>query len=126
MRDALKIYRQTQREAVPEEAGMGVLMRALVDSVATARRAMAAGNLETSNKHLIACQTVLHSLSLGVNPEVGELAERLQALYGWCEAQLGEANISHEVTALDEVLAVLRNLRDAFEGVRTEEEEGVQ
>ena len=69
MRDALKIYRQTQREAVPEEASLGTLMRALVDSASAARRAMAAGDWETSNKHLLACQTVLWSLRLGVNPD---------------------------------------------------------
>lgn len=122
MRDALKVYRQTQRETVPAEASMGALMRAVVDSVLTAHRAMAAGDWETSNKHLLACQTVLHSLRLGVNPEVGELAEQLQTLYAWAERELGQVNISHEVGDLDGVLAVLGNLRDAFEGVGDAEE----
>jgi flagellar protein FliS len=57
----------------------------------------------------------LHA-SLDMN-EGGELAERLAALYDYMARRLLFANIKNSIAALDEVLTLLSDLRDAWEQI---------
>lgn len=116
MRSPAKAYRQTQRETVSEGAALATLFAALVETLQKTRIAMAEGRRETVHNNLIACQKVLIGLRAGLNPGAGELAERLGDLYAFSEWTLGQANIHMDPDRLAQVLVVLGNLRDGFQG----------
>ncbi len=96
---------------------MGTLLRVLVDSILVGRRALAAQDLATSNKHFVSAQQVLVQLRSANWDSTEEVGQNLKDLFSWCEITLGKANISHDGEAIDGVALVLGNLRDGFEGV---------
>ena len=58
---------------------------------------------------MMRAQKIVLELSTSLRPEVGApgLCEKLEALYTYIYKRLVEANISHEVSAVDEVLGLL-------------------
>lgn len=50
----------------------------------------------------------------------GELATRLEALYDYMERALLEASARNDVAKLDEVLNLLRSVKDGWDGIRDE------
>lgn len=121
MANAVDVYRRMQREAVPDEASMGVLMRVLCESILVGRRALDRMDYATADRHLIAAQQTLIHLRAGIPQGSGEVGENLGGLYAWSERTLGQANIEHDTARIDEVVAVLGNIRDAFEGIQESE-----
>ena len=117
MTNGIDAYRRIQREAAPDEASMGTLLRVLVDSILVGRRAIMQSDFATSNKHLLAAQQVLLQLRSSMRDAAGELDQNLNDLYAWSEMTLGKANTSHDTALVDSVVSVLSNLRDGFEGV---------
>ena len=124
MTTGISAYRRIQREAAPDEASMGTLLRVLVDSILVGQRALTEQDFATANKHLLAAQQVLLQLRTSSKETTGELGENLRDLYAYCELTLGKANVSHDANLMNDVTVVLGNLRDGFEGVRQEVEPG--
>lgn len=56
----------------------------------------------------------------------GELAERLETLYDYMERMLFEANRHNDVEKLDEVARLLRQIKDGWDGIRSEVLDGQQ
>lgn len=50
----------------------------------------------------------------------GELAGRLESLYDYMERQLFQANLHNDVSKLDEVASLLRQVKDGWDGIREE------
>lgn len=50
----------------------------------------------------------------------GELAARLEALYDYMERTLLEASMRNDPAKLDEVLGLLRSLKEGWDGIREE------
>ncbi len=104
-RDYLPQYRY------PEAALGGVLMY-----IGQARRAIAARDVPGAHEALITAQQVVALLRASLEPAAyPELAERLEALYGFILDQLREANLTKTVGPLDAVTPVVLTLRQAWE-----------
>lgn len=56
----------------------------------------------------------------------GELAERLETLYDYMERTLFEANRHNDAAKLDEVARLLRQIKEGWDGIRTEVVSGQQ
>ncbi|WP_430414920.1 flagellar export chaperone FliS [Marinobacter adhaerens] len=50
----------------------------------------------------------------------GDLAPRLEALYDYMERTLLEASAKNDVAKLDEVLSLLRSIKEGWDGIREE------
>lgn len=50
----------------------------------------------------------------------GDLAARLEALYDYMERTLLEASAKNDIAKLDEVLNLLRSVKDGWDGIREE------
>jgi len=50
----------------------------------------------------------------------GELAAQLEALYDYMERTLMEASMRNDVEKLDEVLSLLRSVKEGWDGIRQE------
>ncbi|MBW3225988.1 flagellar export chaperone FliS [Marinobacter adhaerens] len=56
----------------------------------------------------------------------GDLAARLEALYDYMERSLLEASAKNDVQKLDEVLGLLRSVKEGWDGIREEAVGGQQ
>lgn len=111
------VYRRTQRDTVVARGALATLFSSLVEAVERTRPLLAEGQRDDTNRRLLQCQKVVIGLRQGLNPEAGEITGRLAQLYDYVERCLGDANITLDPARLDDALAVLRNLRDAYQGV---------
>lgn len=71
--------------------------------------------IENINRHLLKAQAIITELQSGLNLEVGgEFAQTMNRLYDYHNRRLFEANLKKEVAPIIEVERLLRELRDAW------------
>ena len=96
-----------------------MLFDALLQSLASARAAIAGGDLGLKAKAIGRAVRILEEgLRAGLNPrEGGELARNLDILYGYGVLRLTQANLRNDVQAVDEVLRLISPLAQAWQQV---------
>lgn len=76
---------------------------------------MKEGKLDEQSANIRKCQNIIAELMSSLNPEVNrQLADSLFALYSYLFDKLTRANIKDDSRALDEVIAILTELRAAW------------
>lgn len=76
---------------------------------------MKEGKLDEQSANIRKCQNIIAELMSSLNPEVNrQLADSLFALYSYLFDKLTHANIKDNSQALDEVIAMLTELRAAW------------
>lgn len=79
-------------------------------------RARQADERHVVNHELGRVQQILAELTITLDHERGgEIAARLHALYDFCRDRVVKANLKNDLVLLDDVDAVVRELRDAWE-----------
>ena len=96
-----------------------MLFDAYVDSLAQARGAMRAGQIELKCRSIgRAIRIVSEGLRTGLNlRDGGELAADLNDLYGYIGQRLTHANAHSDEAALDECLRLIQPLRQAWAAI---------
>jgi flagellar protein FliS len=110
---------QTGVEAADGRKLVGMLYDGAIDAIATARGAIARGDLATKGHQIgkaarIVDEGLLGALDLARG---GELAANLDRLYRYIGRRLIEANLRNDVAALDECARLLAPLREAWKVV---------
>ena len=113
--NAAEVYRRQMRSSASGQGELGALFAELVQTVAGARSAIAAAQLQDAHGQLVLAQQILSILRMGLAPEPAELVRNLSALYLHCELLLAKANMGKSVAEIDQALAVLTVLRDAWQ-----------
>jgi flagellar protein FliS len=81
-----------------------------------AREAMLKCDWETCCEKLIRAQKIIAEMQNGLRPEANaSLCEQLSALYAFVFRRMVDANITHEVSALDEALQILEHQRETWQ-----------
>ncbi len=94
------------------------LMRGAQDRIASARGHMERGEAAAKGEQLGKAIALIDGLRGALNMDAGgDIAGNLEALYEYMNRRLVEANASNETAALDEVAALLAEIRDAWEQV---------
>ncbi len=94
------------------------LMRGAQDRIASARGHMERGEAAAKGEQLGKAIALIDGLRGALNMDAGgDIAGNLEALYEYMNRRLVEANASNETAALDEVTALLAEIRDAWEQV---------
>lgn len=117
-------YARTYRANAVLTASPGQLVLMLYDgalkALAIAREAFAAPEddlrrIETINTQLLKAQAIINELQAGLNLEAGgEFASTMHRLYDYHNRRLLEANIRKQVEPVIEVERLVRELRDAW------------
>ncbi len=63
---------------------------------------------------------IIGGLRESLRPEGGELSENLESLYAYMQRRLLEANIESSIEKLEEVSGLLRDLKEAWDGIAPE------
>jgi len=94
------------------------MMRGAHDRIATARGHMERSEAQEKGEQLGKAIGLIDGLRGSLNIEAGgEIAGNLDALYEYMNRRLAEANALNDVAVLDEVTALLGEIRDAWEQV---------
>ena len=117
------VVSQVHGDASPHQM-VAMLFDGIFESLAHARAAMAAGEIETKG---LAIGRVLRIVDEGLRGALdlqqgGTLARDLHDLYGYITARLSVANLKNDPAALDECAALLSPLREAWTGIRADVE----
>ncbi|HZO91644.1 MAG TPA: flagellar export chaperone FliS [Chthonomonadaceae bacterium] len=113
---------QQYQKALVETASPTRLIVLLYDGAirfcSLGREAMLARDLEAQSTNLIKAQRILGELMSSLDSKVGgEVAQNLFQLYRYMLEQLVQANLYDQTEPVDEVLAMLRELRDTWQEV---------
>lgn len=65
--------------------------------------------------------SIIGGLRESLNPEAGELSENLESLYAYMQRRLLEANIESSLEKLEEVTVLLRDIKEAWDGISPEQ-----
>jgi flagellar protein FliS len=108
------------RTITTQTAGPGDLLlqlyQAAIKNVGQARLAIESCNVPAAHKHIVRAQEILLELQRTLDHERGgDLAPRLDALYGFMRGRLFDANMRKDIEPLDEVQSLLRQLLAAWQ-----------
>lgn len=112
-------YMEVQVQTAPPENLVLMLYDGAIRFATQAKADLATGNREAAHNNLTRAQDIMGELMGSLNMELGEIAENLFSLYEYMQYRLIEANIKRSAGHIDEVLQMLRELRQAWaEAVR--------
>lgn len=107
--------------AAESESGLTLIldmMRGAQDRIASARGHMERGEVQAKGEQIGKAIALIDGLRGALNVEAGgDIAGNLEALYDYMNRRLVEANASNNPAALQEVTALLAEIREAWEGV---------
>jgi len=124
-RHAMSAYSNTQvhsgiMDASPHKL-TAMLLEGAVDRLNVARGAIAKGDVAQRGEMLGKAISILAQLQADLDMEKGgDIAQNLEALYDYMIRQLVEVNRQNDSTKLDEVLALVNEIKAGWDGIRVE------
>jgi flagellar protein FliS len=111
--------KQAYTESAIMTASPGRLVVMLYDGAIVGLRqsaaAMRAGDRERSRARMRKAEAIIDELNSTLDLGAGEVAHRLRAIYNFCKRHLIHANVKQDPAAIDTVVSLLAELRDAWE-----------
>jgi|TARA_A100001518_G_C1227228_1_gene80044 flagellar protein FliS len=120
---AMKQYQTVNVNAQVSEADPHRLIQMLMDGglqrIAQAKGALQHGNLPLKGERIGKALGIIGGLRDALNAEKGgELALNLDRLYAFMQDRLTQANLKNDVSMLDEVADLLREVKAGWDGIR--------
>lgn len=122
VRDALNQYSQNAVRTGIESASphrlIQMLMEGALDKIAAARGHMERGEIQPKGQQISSAISILEGLKCSLDMEKGgDIAQNLQELYLYMERRLLEAHRINDVSLLDEVADLLRQIKEAWDAI---------
>jgi flagellar protein FliS len=119
---ALKSYQTVGAHAQVAAADPYKLVQLLLanamERLAAARGHVERGEVARKGEQLSKALAVLSALDGSLNMEQGgEIAENLRRLYEYMSLRLVRANLDNDAAGIDEVMALLRNIKDGWDAI---------
>lgn len=119
---AMRQYQQVKTDAGMEDASphrlVQMLMEGALERIAAARGHMVRGETARKGEQIGKAIGIIGGLREGLDEEAGgELVRNLDALYGYMERRLVQANLSSDPTILDEIAGLLREIKTAWDAI---------
>jgi flagellar secretion chaperone FliS len=119
--------RQAYAESAILTASPGRLVVMLYDGAIGSLRqsavAMRAGDRERARMRMRKAEAIIDELNGSLDMGVGELPDRLRAIYHFCKRQLITANVAGNAATIDTVAGLLSELRDSWDQAARASEE---
>ncbi|GAB4303244.1 MAG: flagellar export chaperone FliS [Thiohalomonadaceae bacterium] len=109
---------QTGVEAATPHRLVQMLMEGALEKMAAARGHMQRGNVAEKGAHISWAISIIEGMRASLDMEAGgEIARNLNDLYGYMGHRLLEANLRNDAKALDEVIALLREIKSGWDAI---------
>lgn len=115
--DPYQQYKQTQVGTASPARLLLMLYNAALKFARLAAEEVEKKNTEKANLYLGKTQDIVAELMISLDFNQGEIAENLYSLYRYINERLVHANIKKDVSAIREVEAMLRDLRDTWKTI---------
>ena len=120
-------YQAYQRNEVTTSTPLGLVLlsyEALYKTLGRAKHAIEGGDLAAEADHTSRAMEAIIELSSSLNMEDGgEIAENLGELYAYMLRRLSSGLCSCSTSSVDEVMALVTTLREAWQAISSESEE---
>ena len=105
-------------EAADPHRLVQMLMEGAMQKMLAARLAMQQGNIQHKGENISWAISILDGLRDGLDIEQGgEIAANLDDLYEYMSRRLLEANLHTDIGVLDEVVSLLREIKEAWDTI---------
>lgn len=95
-----------------------MLMEGAIDRIATARGCVERRQVAAKGQQISMAISIINGLRASLDIEAGqEIARNLDDLYAYMERRLLEANLHNDLAALDEVLQLIKQIKDAWDTI---------
>lgn len=122
MSDSLGRYKSVQVQTASPETLVVMLYDGIIRFVGNAQQQIQAKKYDQADRALARAQDIITELMITLNHDVGgEIAKNLAGLYEYCMRRLIDGNVAKSVEPLEEVLSIVRPLRDAWAQVAREQ-----
>jgi flagellar secretion chaperone FliS len=108
------VYRQNAVLSAPPEALVVMLYDGARRFLHQGAIAMGEGRIEIAHRKLRRAEDILLHLREVLDMEQGEIAERLQAIYLFCQRHLRQARLDRDPAKVEQVSELLGELREAW------------
>ena len=121
-RGALKQYGQVATQAGVAVADphrlIQMLMEGALEKIATAKGLMARGDVAKKGQQITWAISIIDGLRVSLDKKAGgDIARNLDDLYDYMERRLFQANLENDVSILDEVSSLLRDIKSAWDAI---------
>jgi flagellar protein FliS len=114
--NALHRYRSVQINTSSPGVLLMMLLDGLMRFLGEASTAMRAGDRGRAGERISRSHAILDELNATLKPEAApELCERLRGIYLFCMGHLVRSNVEQDPNMIDEVVRILKPIRDAFQ-----------
>jgi len=98
-----------------------MLLEGALDKIAIAKGHMERGHVAEKGRHISWAISIVDGLRTSIDKSSGgEIAENLDDLYDYIGRRLLEANVADDVSMLDEVVSLLREIKSAWDVIPDE------
>jgi flagellar protein FliS len=95
-----------------------MLMEGALDKIATAKGQIVRKDFEGKSRHITWAISIINGLRSSLDMETGgEISVNLDDLYGYMVRRLIDANIANDIVILDEVSALLVEIKSAWDAM---------
>jgi len=109
-------YARQAAKTLPPRALPGAALTGVLAWIGQAQRAIAVQDVPGAHHALLTAQQIVSTLRASLDPAPApELVRQLQGLYDYLLRELAWANVHKDGSRLEDVVAVVGTLRDAFE-----------
>ena len=104
---------------------ISMLYGGLKDALNGIHRSIESAHMADKGKALGKALDILQALQVSLDPQAGGVvADNLGRLYDYMERRLTVANLHNDVQAIDELLALTETLREAWETIPADQQQG--
>ncbi len=122
MYSAIQQYRTVETQsgvyAADPHRLIQMLLQGAMDKIALAKGFMERGDVAEKGRHISRAISIVDGLRASLDKDKGgEIATNLESLYDYMERRLLMANLKNDLDALSEVADLLRDLKEAWDGI---------
>ncbi len=98
-----------------------MLLEGALDRIAVAKGHMVRGNIAEKGRYISLVISIIDGLRISLDKSAGgEIAQNLDDLYEYMTRRLAEANLKNDVTILDEVARLLKEIKGGWDAIPEE------
>lgn len=114
MSNPYSVYTSVQAETAPRGSLVVMLYQGAIRFGRTAVEAIRRNDLDAAHSALVRMQEIVSELRCTLDRAVGEIADRLDAIYEYSSRRLIEANVKKDPEIVEEVVTLLMDLLPAW------------
>jgi len=108
----------TEIESASPHRLIQMLMEGALGKIAIAKAHMVEGKLGKKAQNLTWAISIIDGLRISLDKEAGgDIAQNLEALYDYMSRRLMQANVSNDVTILDEISSLMLEIKGAWDQI---------